>query len=333
MTDPKAIQQALFQQIRQQLPGHLAVADEVAALLNLSADSAYRRIRGEKLLSFDEVILLSRTFGLSVDGFLQANGNQVLFGGQQIDFANFDLERHLGSILGELQQLASFNPCRMYYLAKDVPVFHYFHFHELAAFKFFAWLKTILHSAAFNTKKFVLGELINDNWQQLSKKIIHTYNTIPSEEIWSAETINSTLRQIEYCREAMLFDHEETVQLLYRQLLLLVHHIEEQAAAGCKFMPGGHTAPGAAFKLYYNGAVLGDNTILMQMGEVQRVYLNHAILNYIHTGHEGFCGYTAASIGTIIKKSTMISTVGEKDRNKFFNTMRVEIERRMQVGT
>ncbi len=330
MNDPKAIQQTLFQQIKQQLPGHLAVVDEVAELLNISADSAYRRIRGEKLLTLDEVVVLCRKFGLSMDGLMQANGSQVLFGGQQIRFAEFNLEKHLGGILAELQQLASFSPCRMFYLAKDVPVFHYFHFHELAAFKFFAWLKTIMHTPAYNNKKFVLQEMGNDNWQQLSAQIISTYSTIPSEEIWSLETINSTLRQIEYCREALLFDNDGTIQLLYQQLLELINHIEEQASAGYKFLPGSGAVSGGEFRLYYNGSLLGDNTILMQLGESQRTYLNHAILNYIHTGQESFCTYTYESIQTIIKKSTMISTVGEKDRNKFFNVMRAEIERRME---
>jgi hypothetical protein len=329
MSDPKEIQQQLFQQVKAALPGHVAVVDEVAELLQLSADSAYRRIRGEKMLTLDEMALLCRKYHLSIDSLLHLNGSSIVFAGQQVDFNRFELEQHLQSILGQLQQLRSFDNCRMFYLAKDVPVFHYFHFSRLAAFKFYAWLKTILHNPVYSNKKFVLGEAVNDSWQQLSTKIINTYSSIPSEEIWSLETINSTIRQIEYCRDAMLFDSEETVQLLYGELLQLVNHIEEQAAAGCKFAPGSKNENGGEFKLYYNGAILGDNTILMQMGEGRKVYLNHAILNYINTGDEKFCRYTAGSLDTIIQKSALISKVGEKDRNKFFTILRNEVEMRM----
>ena len=48
---PADIQGNFFKQIKQNLPAHLSLADEVAELLNISQDSAYRRIRGEKSLA------------------------------------------------------------------------------------------------------------------------------------------------------------------------------------------------------------------------------------------------------------------------------------------
>jgi hypothetical protein len=327
MADPKQVQQNLFAQIKAALPGNLSFVDEMAELLQLSPDSAYRRIRGETLLALDEVLLLCGRYGISVDGLAHSNGNHILFAGQQIDFERFELERHLAYILQQLQALAAQPQGRMVYLAKDVPVFHYFRFGELAAFKFYAWLKTLLRNPAYQGKKFVLAEAVNGNWQQLGQQIWATYAGIDTEEIWSLETINSTLRQIEYCREAMLFDGEETVQLLYAQLLQMLDHIEAQAAAGHKHLPGG--AAQGSYQLYHNGALLGDNTILMQSANGQRAFLNHGILNYINTGDENFCNYTFASLQNIIQKSALISKVGEKERNRFFNRMRQEIAQRM----
>ena len=56
---PADIQGDFFRQIKQKLPAHLSTVDEIAMLLNISQDSAYRRIRGEKPLSFDEIQLLA----------------------------------------------------------------------------------------------------------------------------------------------------------------------------------------------------------------------------------------------------------------------------------
>jgi hypothetical protein len=325
MGNPKQVQQQLFSQIKTVLPGNLSFADEMAELLQISPDSAYRRIRGETLLTLDEMMLLCNKYAISMDSLLHSNGNSLLFTGQQIDFDSFELETHLGYILQQLQMLATYPNGRMFYLAKDVPVFHYFQFAELAAFKFFAWLKTLLRHPDNGNKKFILSEAVNDKWQDLSQQIWTTYSQISAEEIWSAETINSTIRQIEYCREAMLFDSEDTVQLLYGQLLQMLDHIEAQAAAGHKSIAG--KGQGGAFQLYYNGALLGDNTILMQLGDARRVFLNHGILNYINTGDDNFCNYTFASLQNIIQKSSLLSKVGEKERNKFFNVMRNKIER------
>lgn len=328
MSDPKTIQQALFAQIKNKLPGHLSVAEEVATLLRVSNDSAYRRIRGEKMLTLDELAILCNTYPVSIDELLHLQNNSIIFNGQQTDFTQFELEQHLTFILQQLQHLNSFTDASMYYLAKDVPVFHYFHFPQLAAFKFYAWLKTILHNTTYNNRKFILAEAVNERWQQLSQQIIQTYTHIPCHEIWSVETINSTLRQIEYCREALLFEDETTIQLLYSQLLQLINHIEEQAANGQKFMPDSQTvSTGAAFQLYYNGALLGDNSILMQLNSSRKVFINHAILNYINTSNDQFCNYTFDAIQTIIKKSTLVSVVGEKDRSKFFNVLRNKVQK------
>ena len=54
MSNSNGIQQALFQQVKDQLPGHLSFVDEISDLLEISNDSAYRRIRGEKELSLKE---------------------------------------------------------------------------------------------------------------------------------------------------------------------------------------------------------------------------------------------------------------------------------------
>ena len=53
------LQTAFLKQIKNQLPSHLALVDAIAEQLNLSNDSAYRRIRGEKHLTFDEIQILA----------------------------------------------------------------------------------------------------------------------------------------------------------------------------------------------------------------------------------------------------------------------------------
>ena len=46
--NPASTQYLFFQQLKSQLPPHKALVDEVASLLGISNDSAYRRIRGDK---------------------------------------------------------------------------------------------------------------------------------------------------------------------------------------------------------------------------------------------------------------------------------------------
>ena len=61
------IQQQLFQQIKYKLPASASVVDEVAKLLNISSDSAYRRMRGEKQITFEELCALCGNYQVSLD--------------------------------------------------------------------------------------------------------------------------------------------------------------------------------------------------------------------------------------------------------------------------
>ena len=51
------MQLLFFQQIKELLPPHLAGADEIARVLNVSRDSAYRRMRGEKILRVGSIAI------------------------------------------------------------------------------------------------------------------------------------------------------------------------------------------------------------------------------------------------------------------------------------
>ncbi len=320
------IQQNIFSSIKAILPANLSLVDEVADLLGMSIDSAYRRIRNEKSLSIEEVVLLCKKYNLSLDAQMHLDNNSVIFLNTKTNKADISFTHHLKNVLLQIQQLANTPNSLMHYFAKDVPLFHYFQFNELAAFKFYAWKNTILKSSG-SPKKFALREAISKENKQLCKNIMDAYIAFDSNEIWSLETINSTIRQIEYCKEAMLFEDEGDVSLLFAQLNELVAHIEMQCNTGKKSskLNTKQTGTEGKLKVYYNPVVLGDNMILMEINGMQKVYLNHSILNYIYTVDEVFCNNAKESLQTILQHSTLISESGSKERNKYFNALRKEI--------
>ncbi|RPI43230.1 MAG: helix-turn-helix domain-containing protein [Bacteroidetes bacterium] len=79
MDQNQDIQLQIFRRIRDQLPGHVSLVDEVADILGVSNDSAYRRIRGEKALSIQEVSKLAETFRISLDDLTAGHSDTVTF--------------------------------------------------------------------------------------------------------------------------------------------------------------------------------------------------------------------------------------------------------------
>jgi hypothetical protein len=325
------VQQLFFQHIKNNLPPHLSLVDEIAGLLNVSNDSAYRRIRGKKPISFDEIRTLCSHFRISLDQLFYLNSESVIFSGQLADNNNHTFDLWLKSILDQLKFMNSFQRRELIYMNKDIPVFHYFHYPELAAFKFFFWMKTLLQYPLFG-KTLFLKDDFTEGLHNTSVKIVEQYNMIPSQEVWNVENIHSTIRQIEYYKETKVFRSAQDISSLYDCLDKTIDHIERQAEAGCKFsVPDKMPQSKMSYKLFVNEFILGDNTLCVTLNDTRVVYLNHTVLNFIMTKDTAFAEYTYQHYQNIIRKSTLISDVGEKERSRFFNTMREKIDSRKKA--
>ena len=329
--DQPGAQQIFFQHIKSNLASHLSLVDEVADLLDISNDSAYRRIRGEKPLSFDEIKSLCSHYNVSLDQLFHLSNSSFLFSGPLTNNNNFGIESYLEYLLSQLNYFNSFEHREMIYCGKDLYIFHCFGFHELTVFKIFFWMKSILQYP-MEGKEILMLEKLRESVFKFTSKIGEAYNKLPSVEIWHDDSMSATIRQIDYYRQSKIFPSEDYALAVYKSLLDMVNHIEKQAEAGCKYSVGDKpTTTSASYKLYYNEFILGDNSNMLILNNAKVVYLNHTVLNIIMTKDPVFTEYTYQHLQNIIRKSTMLSFVGEKDRTKFFNMMREKVESRIRT--
>jgi plasmid maintenance system antidote protein VapI len=320
--EPHNAQVSFFQHIKNNLPPHLSLVDEVADLLKISNDSAYRRIRGEKPITLEEIEKLATHFQISLDQFLHLQSDSFLFSGKLTNATDHVFEKWLESTLQQVTFMNSFPQKHVYYLAKDIPLMQQFQVPELIAFKSFFWRKSILHYEDLRGQKFSFQN-IDPRHLELGKKIAAVYEQIPSTEIWNIESINTTIRQIEFYRDAKSFVSEEDVAMLYKTLIKLIDHIERQADLGQKFSIDGSPKNNAInYNLYNNELILGDNSVLADLGTMKVVYLNHSVINFIGTRDERFTSYMFDAFQNLIKKSTQLSHAGERERMRFFNRIR-----------
>ena len=323
--EPNGIQVLFFQHLKSQLPPHLSLVDEIADLLNISHDSAYRRIRAEKQISFEELQKLCVHYHISLDQFLHLQSDSFIFSGKLASGSDAFYEDWLNRLLQDLSFMHTFQQKHLYYITKDIPFITYFQFPELASFKSFFWMKSILNYEGLKGKRFNLTTDKN-KFEDTYKKITALYNEIPATEVWNTESVNTTIRQIEFCRESNVFESNGDIDFLYDKLSELITHIEIQAERGKKFTAGETIrSTDAAFNMFNNEVVIGDNTCLADLGKIKLTYLNHSVINFITTRDERFNNYIYESIMNLIHKSTQISVVGEKDRSRFFNKLRQEI--------
>jgi hypothetical protein len=73
------VQKRFFRELKTKLPSNLSLANVVADELNISIDSAYRRIRGESDLSLMEFDILSSKYEVSTDAILSRPKHSLSF--------------------------------------------------------------------------------------------------------------------------------------------------------------------------------------------------------------------------------------------------------------
>ncbi len=319
------IQDRVFEKIKQVLPPDISFVDELAIQLNISNDSAYRRIRGEKLLSIEELLKLGTAYHISFDSLLQNKIDNVSFNYRSIN-GNISFEAYFNSILGNLKLVASFEKKELIYVAKDLPLIQYFEYSHITAFKLFFWYKTILEDPKFDVGHYD-PSLIPNSVFETGRQIRGQYLKIPSTEVWNKESINSTLNQIEFYYDSGYFDDLSVLELIIDDLKQLVLQVKKDAGLGYKTsLIHPSTEDKENYKLYYNEITIGDNTIFFDMGERKVANITHNVLNILTTSNPEFCNETHKVLLNIIKKSNLISVVSEKQRNKFFNGILQKIE-------
>jgi hypothetical protein len=311
------IQSSFLEHVRKRLPPNLSFADELAEILNISRDSAYRRIRSETVLSLDEVKAICTHFKVSLDALFATSPELVSFHHRAIDPAGFTFENWLKSVLENLQMINSFPEKQLIYLAKDIPLFHYYNYPELASFKMFFWMKSYHNYPQYAHEKY-RPELISKDLFAVGKRAHDLYAQIPSIEIWSDETINVVLNQIGYYHESG-FITTEFAHLLFDQFADLINMIAGHAASGSK-----NGTPGN-FNLYKNEILIAETTIFFKMSDKRVAFITYNTMNILSTSQESFCNHIERYLINIQNKSVQISTTGEKERNKFFKRLNEKI--------
>ncbi len=329
--DAAEIQRELFNTIRASIPPELSAAEEIARVLDVGVDGTYRRMRGEKMISFDELQKLCVRYKVSVDRLLDLQPDGFLFQGNFIDDGAFSFDNYIDSVVQNFTYFNRFQQKEFYAVLKDIHFCYQYQFREIAAFKDFVWQRNVLHLPEFRNKKFSLDSHPDERFAK-QQKILDLYNQMKNVEIWSLETINSMIRQIEYFKDSLMFESVEDAYSLYGAVENLVNYIEEQAALGYKFKYGDpDRKPLGEYSLYVNEMQIGSNEYVLILDGKKIAIITHSAINYMMTRNIVFTENMYKSMQNFIRRSTLISGVSEKERSRFFRILREKISRKKQA--
>ncbi|WP_430815542.1 hypothetical protein [Carboxylicivirga sp. RSCT41] len=283
-------------------------------------------MRNEKPLTIDEAFLLCKHFNCSLDNLVDEDKRFMTFKHFYVGPGAFDKKLWLSFIDARLQQISKSKEKQIIYAAKDPPIFQYLQFSEISAFKFFFWEKTLFHARDLEGKKFRV-DWLEPEIVTTCKAISSCALQIPTIEIWNEDTFRILLRQIEYYWISGYFESETDFISLIDSIETWLNHNKKQAELGIKYLYG-HKPHGIenSYTLYENEIVLNDNTISVIQDNRSSVFMTYNVLGLLQSTDETFCKNIQEFQKILISKANLISQVGEKERNRFFNKLYLAVE-------
>lgn len=320
------LQAQVFEQIQARFPRKSDAIKVLTDLLNMGQNAVYRRVRGESLLTPDELSKIVQHFGLSLDSIIYQASDTVLMSFPSVTQKTKDFATYLDSITDNMQALLQSSSGHIKYAAAEIPLFHYCFFPELIAFKLYTWGKTTWGFDYLNDQTFRF-ELISPAAQQAAERMKNRYLKIKSTELWSLNVLDNTLNQIEYYYESGDIPNPEDAQLLCDKMRALLQHLKQMAIQGKKFPLGAKSMDNRAdFTLFHNEMVYTNNTIIVSMDLGKAVFSTLSNPNFVRVSDPRVTEYIDGWFNNIMVKSQPISSHAEKARNKYFNRLMRKVE-------
>jgi hypothetical protein len=309
------IQNGFIKKFKEVLPPSVGFAEELADVLQVSIDSAYRRIRGETELTIEEVYKITKKYAISVDDVFSNRSDTVTFSYTKLTDSAVNFEHYFTRIGNHLDLMSKFENKKLYYVAEEIPMFYSFFSKRNAEFKLFYWQRSVLNVAEYQQKKFEWG-IVPQNIIDLSHRVYQQYLSVPSVEIWTHETVLTNLKQIQFYFDSGIINREQALEL-FGENRKMIEMVMKFAENGRKNV----SDKNETYQMYNSEVVLGTNCIYVIMGESKYSYITFNTMNSLTTNNPEFCEETEHWMRNLEKKSTLISGIAEKQRYQFFSNM------------
>ena len=323
-------QERLIERMNASLPKGQSLAPILSDLLEVSMDSTYRRLSGKTQFSLEEAMKIAQHFSIELDSLQDKNMLSASFGFTELHSSIESFKLYLSSLLENLIQIDSDKNSRLYYSGLDIPIFQNLSLPNLAAFKMFYWMHSVMEVEELQGKK-LEKDTIPADLIELGLAIYQQYCKIHSTELWTTNTLNSTLRQIEFYYESGNIREKEVLDGLYSDLEKLIDRQEQKAERGTKIIDRiPEEKEKHNFSMYESDIELSNNGALAIVNGVKISFIGHLTFHTLVSKHPQLNEMTADWYDRLVRKATLISEIAAKQRYQYFSRLRRELDESRQ---
>lgn len=316
------MQELFFKNIQSKIPKAKSFIDEIATVLDIGYDAAYRRVNLRTNLSLEETIRLAKHYNISLNKLYEVGSqNTIVVEKSPIITNETHLEFYFAKSIDNLIPLTKLKSASILYSAKDIPLFYTLKDSYITRYKIYVWLKLTNKEMTKNKVSFddfidtIPNSLLNKAYQ-----LGETYNFINITEFWNDNTINGTLEQIIYFYESQLVSKKLALHIC-EDLIEIINHVEKQTIKQSIL----NSKNNATYNLYKSDLLTMSNIIMVRTSHKKAFFVPYTVLEYLKIEHEGTCNVMEDFFEKQMTNSKLLVHSGEKDRTLFFNKMHQKI--------
>ncbi len=312
----------LFNVIKQKLPKNVLFTEEIADILDISYDAAYRRLKGKTSLAFEEALELAKHFKISLNKLYELPCDNSFFINKK------KLENNIDALIQFYKELSSYvklfnihQKTDIVYSAKDIPFYHVNTDSLYWKFRIYVHINFSQNTAS-NQKISFQNFKPKFSAIEEAKKFRETFRQVNIIDVWEDTTINSSLYQIFYFYKTKILSKDEAL-LLCEEIHSMIKDIESSAINNSLDVRGSRKN---SFELYYSKILNINYSIFFKNEHKKGILLPYNSFSYIKIEDDRICNEVDTYLKKQLQMAKKVSGDFEMERKVFFTTMYDKIE-------
>ncbi|UII26520.1 hypothetical protein LVD15_25020 [Fulvivirga maritima] len=291
----------------------------IAEILNISIDSAYRRMRGETPLILPELIKICDHFNASFS-YGKNSSNELSLFYKSLCNDEQPLKDLIGCFVvlrANLTRLLKHENAMISLTLTDLPIFYLANYRTLTNFRIKVWFKEMIG------RDITIAEGYDKAFEELLEVLQDTYKLMKSSlhrEIWSHQSIHDLLGSISYHYQTGEISEAESIQI-FSELDAFLTDVYDYAntSSNCE--------------MYMSETELTNSYMLCQGGEEKLSIIKMFSINSMFTFDPTLYDDIKMWIDLIINNSVLINNSNRKQRHLYFSILRDQVfQKREMLG-
>lgn len=327
MSQPKdSFQKIFFDRLIKRFSSRSEMVAEVGKQLHLGRDAVYRRLRGDTILSADELMVLSKVFEVSLESRRSSTSGLPIMRYLNGDQIVVDEVSYLDFISDYANRIAGIPGVRIDFASPELPFYYELATPTLRTLKVYMYSLTSWIEGRWKGEKFS-SDLLSPESHAKADALVRDTFSVEGRELWSIGILDVTLRQINYLAQIGMFADLRDLYALYEELMVIINHLEQMAMAGKRFAKGeSPTEDSPNFTVYHNELSNTNNVVLVRSEESQTVFSGMINPSFLVSNDPRLYADVQSWFERLVQHSNSLNAGANKYSRQYFGHLRSQVE-------